>query len=503
MVDNMADSSPTPPLPPPATAFNPISVAKFDAAAARHLLRRMGYAATPKALETAMLVGPDATVRAAFAAEKPMPKPPEISEYDEEQGDFRKKLRGLTEKERKELIDEARRKGRQAFTDYAVRWFAFAREPENSPQEKAVAWLQDIVVVGAQKVQGPTVLFDYQATLRHGLYGDYPTLLKSVMRHPAMIRYLDLNQSRTGAPNENFARELMELFSLGQNNYTESDIKEAARALTGIGIRDGAYAFDKRRHDAGDKTIFGKTGPWGPDDMIRLISEHPAFPTFVAGDFLRYFVSWDNIPAGYAEELGRRWKAGGFKILDLPRIVFSSELFHAPAMRGNRIKSPHEYYLGLCQDLNIDTVPYPGPIIGALRAMGQTFYDPPNVRGWIGGKNWINSSTLAARRQVARGLFQAINENNINADDRRALEAARKAGHGRFTVTDERLRWLAENRANDEIARHLTDYFLAAPVSDQFRKTLAGEIPTEEAQRLPGLREAVVAVLQCPSYQLG
>jgi uncharacterized protein (DUF1800 family) len=499
----MADLPATPSLPPPATAFNPASVAKFDAAAARHLLRRLGYSATPKALEAAMRAGPDATVRAAFAKEIPMPKPDEISEYDEEQTDFKKKLRGLSEKERKELIDEARRRGRQAFTDYAVRWFAFAREPENSAQEKALAWLQDIVVVGAQKVQGPTILFDYQAMLRHALYGDYPTLLKSVMRHPAMIRFLDLNQSRAGAPNENFARELMELFSLGQNNYTEQDIKEAARALTGIHIRDGAYAYDARRHDNSDKTIFGKTGPWTPDDMIKLVTEHPAFPTFVAGDFLRYFVSWDGIPPGYAEELGKRWKAGGFKILDLPRIVFSSDLFYAPAVRGNRIKSPHEYYLGLCQDLAIDTVPYPGPIIGALRAMGQTFYDPPNVRGWIGGKNWINSSTLSARRQVARGLFQTINENQINADDRRALEAARKAGHGRFTVTDERLRWLAENRTNDEIARHLTDYFLPAPVSDAFRKSLSTAVPTDESQRLPGLKEAVVAILQCPSYQLG
>ncbi len=499
----MATLPTTPTLPPPATAFNPISVAKFDAAAARHLLRRMGYAATPKALEAAMKMGVEATVRTAFSTERPMPRPAEISEFDEEQGDFRKKLRGLSEKERKELIDEARRKGRQAFTDYAVRWFAFAREPENSPQEKAVAWLQDILVVGAQKVQGPTVLFEYQAMLRHGLYGDYPSLLKSVMRHPAMIRFLDLNQSRAGAPNENFARELMELFSLGQNNYTEQDIKEAARALTGIHIKDGAYAYEKKRHDSEAKTIFGKTGNWDPDDMIRLVTEHPAFPTFVAGDFLRYFVSWDGIPAGYAEELGRRWKAGGFKILDLPRIVFASELFYAPGVRGNRIKSPHEYYLGLCQDLAIDTVPYPGPILGALRAMGQTFYDPPNVRGWVGGKNWINSSTLSARGLVAGGLFQAINENNINADDRRALEEARKTGHGRFTVTDERLRWLAENRTNEEIARHLTDYFLPAPVSDSFRKTLSGAVPIDDSQRLQGLKEAVVAVLQCPTYQLG
>lgn len=499
----MAASSSAPPLPPPAVAFNSISIAKFDAAAARHLLRRMGYSATPKALETAMRVGADATVRSAFAKEHPMAKPAELTEYDEEQGDFRKKLRGLPEKERKELMDEARRKGRQAFTDYAVNWLAFARDPENSAQEKAVAWLQDIVVVGAQKVKSPALLFDYQAMVRHGLYGDYPTLLKSVMRHPAMIRFLDLNQSRAGAPNENFARELMELFSLGQNNYTEQDIKEAARALTGIHIRDNAYAYDARRHDAGDKTIFGKTGPWTPDDMIRLVTEHPAFPTFVAGDFLRYFVSWDGIPAGYAEALGKRWKAGGFKILDLPRIVFTSEFFYAPAMRGNRIKSPHEYYIGLCQDLAIDTVPYAGPIIGALRAMGQTFYDPPNVRGWIGGKNWINSSTLSARRQVARGLFQAINENNINADDRRALEAARKAGHGRFTISDDRLRWLVDNRTNDEIARHLTDYFLPTPVSDEFRKTLSSSIPTDESLRLAGLKEAVVAVLQCPSYQLG
>ena len=501
----MSVNSESLPLPPPSAAFAPIDPRAFDAAAARHLLRRMGYAAMPKAVETALATGVLNTVTGAYAIEKPMPRPQDIGVYDEGRADFRKTLRGLSEKERKEAIEEVRRKRRQIFTDYGVQWLSFARQPENSVQEKAVAWLQDIMVVGAQKVDDPAWLFDYQATLRHGLYGDYPSLLRAIMRQPAMIRYLDLSQSRAGAPNENFARELCELFSLGEGTYTEQDVKEIARALTGVSLNGGDFRFDAKRHDTGDKTIFGKTGNWGFDDVVSLIADHPAFPTFVARDFLRYYVSWEALPnnEAYAVELGRLWKARGFKVADLPKIVFCSQLFYAPALRGQRIKSPHEYYLGLCQDLNIDTVPYAGPVLGALRAMGQTFYDPPNVRGWIAGRNWINSSTLSARRQVARTLFQTINEKNLNADDRRALDAARKVGKGSFTVTDDRLRWLAENRTNEEIARHLSDYFLPLPVSDPFRKAIVDAIPQSPPEnRLRGLRETVVALLQSPLYQL-
>ncbi len=490
-------------LPPPDVAFRPLDPARFDRAAARHLLRRIGYAATPAAVEAAVRDGAAATLRNAYGVERPMPLPPDLEHFDEEQADLRKRMRELPEAQRKELADEARRKGRQAFNDYALRWLAFAREPENSPQEKAVAWLQDIVVVGAQKVKSPTALFDYQATLRRGLYGDYPSLLRSVMRHPAMIRYLDLNQSRAGAPNENFARELFELFSLGQNNYTEQDIKEAARALTGIHIRNDAFAFDPKRHDAGEKTVFGRSGRWTPDDLIVLVSEHPSLPTFVADDFLRQFVAREGLPPAYAQRLGARWKEGGFKVADLPRIVFASELFYAPALRGNRIKSPHEYYLGLCQDLELDTAPTPGAILGTLRAMGQAFYEPPNVRGWVGGKNWINSSTLAARRQLARSLFRPINENQLNADDRRALEEARKAGRGRITVSDERLSRLAGAGPREAVARNLAEGLLPAPASPEFLAALAEALPQEEEKRLAALREAVVAVLQCPAYQLG
>ena len=490
-------------LPPPAVAFNPVNKAKFDAAAARHLLRRLGYSATPEAAALAAKEGPSATVERAFAKHRPLPRPEDISEFDEESAAVRKKLRGLGQEERKALLNEIRKRGQRVFTDYAVDWIAFARTPENSAQEKAVAWLQDIFVIGAQKVKSPVMLFDYQTMLRKGLYGDYPTLMREVMRSPGMIRYLDVTQNKAGAPNENFARELMELFSLGEGNYTETDVKEAARALTGIHIRNGEYDFEPKRHDGGDKTILGKTGPWTPDDVIKITSENAACPTFVARDFLRYFVSWDDIPKAYAVELGRRWKAGGMKILDLPRIVYTSELFYALELRGNRIKSPHEYYIGLCQDLAIDTVPYPGPIFNALRAMGQSFFDPPNVRGWIAGKNWINSSTLGARRQVARGLFAPINERNLNADDARALEEARKAGKGRFAVTDDRLKWLAENRTNEEIARHLVTQFLPLPVSDKFIGILVESIPNEPERRVAGLKEIITALLQTPTYQLG
>ena len=189
------------------------------------------------------------------------------------------------------------------------------------------------------------------------------------------------------------------------------------------------------------------------------------------------------------------------RIQDLAVILFNSTLFYHPSFRGNYIKSPTAYYLGLCQDLGIDVFPYPGPPVNALRAMGQPFFNPPNVRGWIYGRNWISSTTLAARRATARSLFQSIDEERLNADDAAALREARAAGRGRPTVTPDRLDYLAKNRTDPEIVAHLCDTFLPAPVTPAFRKVLEEHLKPD-GRRVRSLQEAVTAILQAPLYQL-
>jgi hypothetical protein len=164
-------------------------------------------------------------------------------------------------------------------------------------------------------------------------------------------------------------------------------------------------------------------------------------------------------------------------------------------------KSPIAFYLGLCQDLGVDVVPYPAPVVNAMRSMGQPFFNPPNVRGWIYGRNWISSTTLAARRSVARSLFNPVNEERLNADEQEALKTARAAGRGNYVVTPDRLEYLAKNRTDAEIVQHLCNYFLPAPVSPEFRKVLESHLKPDK-MRVRSMQEAIVAILQAPLYQL-
>ncbi len=491
----------SPSLPPPDRAWMPLDTRYWDEDAARHLLRRLGFAALPGATALALKEGPALTVRRAFGALKRMPMPEKISDLSEESETVRAKLRNLTPEERREFLRELRQKNEGALRDFNVAWLAFTRRNDTAAQEKFVMFLQDIFVVSAEKVKDVETLFDYQATLRSSLDKDYATLVRSVMKHPAMIEYLDSNRNRKGQPNENFARELFELFCLGEGNYTEKDVKEAARAMTGVTLRQKRFHLDPSQHDKGEKTIFGQKGAFDPDGLVDLTVRQPACAAFAPQELIKFYLTAEGLPRAYAESFGRTWRASGMKLQELPRILFNSTLFYHPAFRGNLIKSPVAYYMGLCQDLGVDTFPYPGPLINAMRSMGQPFFNPPSVRGWIYGRNWISSTTLAARRAVARGLFQVINEEKLNADEIAALKEARAAGQGRPTVTPDRLEYLAQNRTNAEIVHHLCNYFLPTPVPAAFRQVLEGHLKSDK-NRIQSLQEIVTAILQAPSYQL-
>jgi hypothetical protein len=188
----------------------------------------------------------------------------------------------------------------------------------------------------------------------------------------------------------------------------------------------------------------------------------------------------------------------------LQRAFFGSRLFHAPEFRGGMIKSPVQLYLGLVQDLQLDVAPLQRLNITPLRQMGQPLFAPPNVRGWVGGRNWINSGTLNARRQFVEAMFAPLNEAALNADDLFEITAARSNGLTRFTVPDDVLAPLAAmpfEQAASEIVRS----FLPAPPSNQAFDSLARFIaaaPKDPKQRLQRLRRAVVTVMQSPEYQL-
>ncbi len=236
----------------------------------------------------------------------------------------------------------------------------------------------------------------YLNTIRQHALGRFGDLAKGIAREPAMIRYLNNQQNRKQSPNENFARELLELFTIGRGNYTEQDIKEAARAFTGWSSNfDGTFRFRRFAHDYGTKTFMGRTGKWDGDDIIDIILEQRATAEFLAGRMYRYFVN----PAGDPQQIAQiadKLYDSGYHIGETLEYMMRSDWFYAPQHWRAQIKSPVELIAGLMRSLGIQT-DEPLSLIYLQRVLGQVLFKPPNVAGWPGGRHWIDNATLMAR----------------------------------------------------------------------------------------------------------
>jgi uncharacterized protein (DUF1800 family) len=243
--------------------------------------------------------------------------------------------------------------------------------------------------------------------LRRHAFGRFGDLLHAVARDPAMVVYLDNVSNRNDEPNENFAREVMELFTLGEGHYTERDVKEAARAFTGWAIdrRTGEFRFYPRRHDDGEKTVLGRRGRLDGDDVLEVLLAQPATAEFVTAKLWREFVAPDPDPVEI-RRLAGIFRDSRCDIRVLLRAMLTSDAFYAASHRAVLVKSPVEFVVGSLRQLDIHPADL-RPAALVVRRLGQDLFAPPNVRGWPGGDSWINSSTLLARRQFVTRLFRA------------------------------------------------------------------------------------------------
>jgi uncharacterized protein (DUF1800 family) len=494
-----------PSTPPPELAWSPLDASAWNADSARHLLRRIGFSATPDLVEKAQQQGMTATLNEAFGTLRYWSTPPSMADFINQREELQQNVRDAKADgdvpQRRQAMMNLDRLRRQAYLDAVVHWMEFARQPENSAQENLVLFLSNVLVVAFSKVKDPDRLFNHLALLRSTWQQPYPQICTKVTYSPAMIQYLDLDTNQRGVANENYARELMELFTLGEGHYTENDIKEAARALTGIVIRDEAGLFVPYRWDPGDKTIFGLTGEWGAEDVVDLIFTQPAARTNLPRRFLAWYLTGEALPEPYLEALGEQWRTAGWRVDSLAQIVFSSKLFYDPQFRGALIKSPLRYYLGLCQDLNLDVSPFEGMVFQNLRTMGQEPFNAPNVRGWVGGESWINSTTLSARRELVQQLFAPVNENNLNADQKIMLQTARSIGQGKINVTPERIKNVM-NMKDEELADHFLNFFLPTMPPPAYRDAIVDYLKNNQGARAELVREVVVALLQSPLYHV-
>ena len=243
---------------------------------------------------------------------------------------------------------------------------------------------------------GNSVLMQRQVDLfRSNGLGNFEVLLQKVTRDPAMLIWLDNRLNRKGAPNENYAREVQELFTVGIGNYTEQDIHEAARAFTGHTLdKSNSYVFNPQQHDNGTKAFQGQTGNFNADDILAILVRHPATARFITTKLFSYFV-YDSPDASTIDGLANTFTATGFDVRSVLRDIFTGPEFLSPRAFHGQIKQPVDFVLGSLKGLNVQNV---GPdATQILRRMGQDLLNPPDVSGWHGGAAWINSTTLFER----------------------------------------------------------------------------------------------------------
>ncbi len=244
--------------------------------------------------------------------------------------------------------------------------------------------------------------------IREHALGNFGDLLKAISKSASMLGFLNNQQNRKQKPNENFAREVMELFTLGRGNYTEKDIKEAARAFTGWGFNlKGEFEFKKFQHDFGSKTFLGKTGNFDGEDILNILLEQKQTAVYLTRKIYKYFVN-DEVDEKRVQKLADGFYQSNYNISSLLNSIFTSDWFYDVKNIGSKIKTPVELLVGIRRTLPMELE---NPEIQLLmqRALGQLLFYPPNVAGWPGGKNWIDSSTLMLRLRLPQ-LFKDNDE---------------------------------------------------------------------------------------------
>jgi uncharacterized protein (DUF1800 family) len=262
-------------------------------------------------------------------------------------------------------------------------------------QEKMTLFWHNHFATANSKVNNSTLMLQQIQLFRDSGLGNFETLLQKVTRDPAMLIWLDNRLNRKASPNENYAREVQELFTVGLGNYTEQDVHEAARAFTGHSLdRTLSYVFNKNQHDTGTKTFEGQTGNFDADDILAILVRNPATARYITNKLFTWFV-YDNPDPSVVDRLSSTFTTSGFDVRSVLQDIFTGPEFLSPQAFHGVIKQPVDYVVGSLKSLNVQNV---GPDVTAvLRRMGQDLLNPPDVSGWRGGPAWINSSTLFER----------------------------------------------------------------------------------------------------------
>jgi uncharacterized protein (DUF1800 family) len=414
-------------------------------------------------------------------------------------------------------------------------WWLYCMLQGGHPlREKMTLFWHNHFATSLVKVQNPTLMFGQNCLLRQHALGHFGRLLQAISRDGAMMVWLDSNSNIKGKPNENYARELMELFSLGVGHYNETDVREAARAFTGWRTDGKGFAFDARLHDHGPKTILGQTGAWDGADVVRIVLEQPAAARFLVRKLYRELITEKAVPPdSLLEPLCESFRKSDYDIAGLVRTMLASRHFYSDHAFRQRIKGPVEYVLGavqaVCRRYGEEEPDYRSlpqrVLVDWLAAMGQVLFEPPNVKGWPGGPSWLNTSTMLERDNFAETLAVGTRWFSPTPDSTAATAAANPTvgqAAGKPTqpamsadMADEPAPPLALDPARvlieesvsrpEDVVRALLDLYLTGDVRSEVRAKLVafvGEGNPSGPALARRVREAVHAILTVAEYQL-
>ncbi|HVR34695.1 MAG TPA: DUF1800 domain-containing protein [Methylomirabilota bacterium] len=500
--------------------LRPLPDSKWNFTTAAHLLNRAGFGGPPAAIERLVKLGLDGAVDWLVDYEKVSDptKPPEWARPDPTRFEMAQANRRIRqevgkaggeeleafERKRRERARMERQEQNRQMIELRGWWLKRMAEGPRPLQEKLTLFWHGHFATSAQKVRDPYYMWLQNETFRSRVSGGWFDLLSAVTRDPAMLLWLDQAQSHRRRPNENYAREVMELFSLGEGNYTEQDVGEVARAFTGLTLdrRNQRFVYRPAMHDPGVKTVLGQTGNLDADAVLERILAHPSAAPFICGRLWRFFAS-ENPPEGVVDALAGVLRKHDLQFKPVLGTLFRSEEFYRDDVMRQQIKSPVQWLVGGVRMLERDLPA--APVAAALLAsMGQNLFAPPNVKGWDGGLSWITTNNLLARYNYTAVLvfgdlsvLRAAGGPMMGMRSQGASRRARDAG-----ASVERILNDSDRARVDTLIAALERRLLQSGLKEKQRQSLAGFLESRSGLSDDDLLHAIRLVMSTPEYQL-
>ena len=433
----------------------------------RHLLRRAGFGASPEELTHYLSLGYEGTLDELLSPDK----------VDDHALTAKLKLQGFD----------------YTNLDDLQRWWLYRMNASKRPLlEKMTLFWHGHFATSDSKVKNPYGMYVQNMLFRKLALGNFHEMLYAVSKDPAMIVWLDNQQNRKGKPNENYAREIMELFTMGIGNYSENDVKEAARAFTGWQAPASAFLFNRNQHDFGTKTFLGETGTFNGEDIVRILVKQEATGRFLARKLCKFFVA-DEPDEAMVQRIAAVYQSSNFNIKKMLRAIFTDDVFLSNKSYHAKIKSPAEFVVGTLKLLQIEQLDAGIPM--AMERMGQSLFKPPNVKGWDGGAAWIATDKMMNRFNFAAKM--STERFNEVLDHTSPLALVEKQG---LKNSKEIVNYFLSLMVDDDVPQSTHKRLIAYVASDITGKPVE-TIPDQKTldAKLRGLTHLIMTL---PSYQL-